>query len=124
MPRWWQRIETRITAAILAGAMLFLGTGMVLAASLRSREKAAPKETPILAPTPAPAALHRPVGGRNVLLFSPDIDPGSPGAHELVAWVARTIHNVPAELPADVGARMEAFLAGLEGSDDRPDAQG
>jgi anti-sigma factor RsiW len=31
---------------------------------------------------------------------------------------------VPAELPADVGARMEAFLAGLEGSDDRPDAQG
>jgi anti-sigma factor RsiW len=30
----------------------------------------------------------------------------------------------PAELPADVGARMEAFLSVLEGSDDRPDAQG
>ena len=29
------------------------------------------------------------------------------------------------ELPADVGVRMEAFLATLEGgSDDRPDAQG
>ena len=30
----------------------------------------------------------------------------------------------PPELPADVGARMEAFLAGLEGPDGRPDAQG
>ena len=29
------------------------------------------------------------------------------------------------ELPADVGVRMEAFLATLEGgTDDRPDAQG
>ena len=32
--------------------------------------------------------------------------------------------RVPEELPADVGVRMEAFLATLEGSDDRPDAQG
>lgn len=31
---------------------------------------------------------------------------------------------VPAELPPDVGARMEAFLAGLEEADDRSDAQG
>jgi anti-sigma factor RsiW len=30
----------------------------------------------------------------------------------------------PRELPADVGARMEAFLETLEGADDRPDAQG
>ena len=37
----------------------------------------------------------------------------------------RVVAEAEPELPADVGVRMEAFLATLEGStDDRPDAQG
>ena len=41
---------------------------------------------------------------------------------ELRCFVAGA--GAPVDLPADVGVRMEAFLATLEGSDDRPDAQG
>ena len=37
----------------------------------------------------------------------------------------RVLASADPELPSDVGVRMEAFLATLEGgSDDRPDAQG
>lgn len=44
------------------------------------------------------------------------------GELEFLGELRRFVATAGADLPADVGVRMEAFLATLEGSDDRPDA--
>jgi hypothetical protein len=56
------------------------------------------------------------------------------GELEFLTELRRFVGTAQARLPADVGARMEAFLASLDdqaaeepsggGTDDRPDAQG
>jgi anti-sigma factor RsiW len=44
------------------------------------------------------------------------------GELEFLGELRRFVASAGEQLPADVGVRMEAFLATLEGSDDRPDA--
>lgn len=46
------------------------------------------------------------------------------GEVEFLGELGRFVAEAEVELPADVGVRMEAFLATLEGSSGRPDAQG
>lgn len=46
------------------------------------------------------------------------------GEVEFLAELRRFVAAAEPALPPDVGARMEAFLATLEGSHGRPDAQG
>lgn len=46
------------------------------------------------------------------------------GEVEFLGDLRRFVADAELALPADVGVRMEAFLATLEGSCDRPDAQG
>ena len=50
---------------------------------------------------------------------------GAAARSQFLNELRRVVAEAEPELPADVGVRMEAFLATLEGStDDRPDAQG
>jgi hypothetical protein len=44
------------------------------------------------------------------------------GEVEFLGELNRFVADAQLELPQDVSVRMEAFLATLEGSDDRPDA--
>lgn len=44
------------------------------------------------------------------------------GELEFLGELRRFVAVASEDLPADVGVRMEAFLATLEGCDDRPDA--
>lgn len=46
------------------------------------------------------------------------------GEVEFLGELRRFVTDAQLRLPADVGVRMEAFLATLEGSCDRPDVQG
>ncbi len=46
------------------------------------------------------------------------------GEVEFLGELRRFVADAQLALPADVGVRMEAFLATLEGSRGRPDAQG
>ena len=46
------------------------------------------------------------------------------GEVEFLTELRRFVAAADLELPADVGARMNALLSSLEGSDGRPDAQG
>ncbi|HEX2809971.1 MAG TPA: zf-HC2 domain-containing protein [Kineosporiaceae bacterium] len=46
------------------------------------------------------------------------------GEVEFLGELRRFVADTQLDLPQDVNVRMEAFLATLEGSYDRPDAQG
>ena len=46
------------------------------------------------------------------------------GELEFLGELRSFVSTAGSHLPSDVGTRLEAFLADLEGSDGRPDAQG